>query len=361
MYLMHFPALNNFHRRCFLTTTTYFTSVLDFQFSNLSLSIQHIHSSNESFDLAHSIDGYCLSSDTFSQPTPSGNPPAYFRTHSSHPKTLWHPVENLRSPRPRRRLTTAATRGTQRMPCRSCLITPLEDYKLTSTSKVITGSADMINIVNVKPDSHGKMFHAFIHKDLLCYYSPYYTAALKGGFSEAQNDTITIELPKKLMSELVSWLYSGTITSDEHTDLMKLYVFADEKMMLALRRSIMSRLVQAQAYWFRMEVKGAMSYLKRIPQNSGLFRYLVEFWACVWSQTDAALDLANMDDNKRIPRLFFYQALQRLAELVRNRNEKAGPITSSLVTACNFHEHISIDEWEESTSSGHTHCDLYVY
>jgi hypothetical protein len=64
----------------------------------------------------------------------------------------------------------------------------------------------MINIVNTRSNDDGKTFHASVHKELVCYYSQYYTAALKGGFSEAKKDTIIIELHHNLMTDLV---YSG--------------------------------------------------------------------------------------------------------------------------------------------------------
>lgn len=81
----------------------------------------------------------------------------------------------------------------------------------------------------MKINSQNKSFSATVHRELLCYYSPYYTAALKGGFAEAQTNTITVDLSDEETADLVSWLYSGQIISSYYSQLFDVYVFADEK------------------------------------------------------------------------------------------------------------------------------------
>ncbi|CAD0100363.1 unnamed protein product [Aureobasidium mustum] len=156
---------------------------------------------------------------------------------------------------------------------------------LTSSSKIIASSSDMIQIVGSKPDKDGKIFRAAVHKELLCYFSAYYTAALKGGFSESKKDTITMELPYDQMQDLISWLYTGKLLSHTTSPLLKFYIFADEKMMLALRRSIMTQLIYCQDQDMDiLLLADAMPCLKVLPQNSGLFRYMVDFWVHRGSQ-----------------------------------------------------------------------------
>jgi len=204
----------------------------------------------------------------------------------------------------------------------------------------------MINIVNTEPDEDDKTFHACVHKDVLCYYSSYYTAALKGGFSEAKQDTVTMELPEYQMRNLVQWLYTGTLISDDESELAGLYFFADEKMMLAMRRSIMSRMVRFHGLANGMDSKDAMSYLHRLPQNSDLFRWLVDHFADLWIRsTDSMHDMETLKYDERVPRAFFYQALSRLTTMVRDGDR----YETTLDTPCNFHEHLSQDEWRQST------------
>jgi hypothetical protein len=228
---------------------------------------------------------------------------------------------------------------------------------LNNRSKIITTSVEMINIVNTSPDRDGKMFHAYVHKELLCFYSQYYTAALMGGFAEAKNDTVTLNLSYPQMRDLVSWLYTGTITACDEIYLMKLYVFADEKMMLALRRSIMSKIVRSLDLDCPMQAQEALPYLKSLPQNSGLFLYLLDHWAGVWSQTDSRFEMAACDSDKRIPRFFFYELLGKLGCMVQD----GGPSIASLETACNFHEHLNHEEWNESMLPLRMHLpDLFL-
>jgi hypothetical protein len=224
---------------------------------------------------------------------------------------------------------------------------------LIYVSKTITSSPEMINIVNTKPGSNGKPFHASVHKDLLCYYSPYYTAALKGGFSEAKRDTITMELPYDLMADLISWLYSGTMISRGKTNLMDLYVFADEKMMLAFRRSIMSRLIECHDPENIIAVEDAIPYIKRLPQHSGLFRYFVDYWAYIWGQGDTKLGMATFDVDKRIPREFFYQVVDKLGSITKRNNATAG--TTTLNSACYYHEHVDRSELSKSMFPPYPH------
>ncbi|KAI4765859.1 hypothetical protein E4T52_02780 [Aureobasidium sp. EXF-3400] len=209
--------------------------------------------------------------------------------------------------------------------------------------------ADMINVVNTIPDDNGETFHAFVHKELLCHYSLFYAAALKDGSSESNKDTVTIPLPNDLMETLVSWLYSGIITSGFEDYLTDLYSFADRHSMLALRRSIMSRLILSQDLDadYPMDVQTAIPHLKHLPQDSGLFRYLVDYWVIVWSQTDSRFQLAALDSDRRIPRMFFYQALLKLSFRVEDK----GP-GRDLKIACNYHEHVNRDEWSEKAACG---------
>jgi hypothetical protein len=204
----------------------------------------------------------------------------------------------------------------------------------------------MINVVNTDPKNEGKTFRAFVHKELLCFYSPYYTVALQGGFPEAKKDTMTMELPWFQMRNLVSWLYSSTLTDGEECDLTDLYVFADEKMMLALRRSIMSRLIEVHDLVLPMKAEEVVPYLRRLPQNSGLFRYMVDYFGRVWSTTGTQYEMETLDRDQRLPRAFFYQVVEKLCWMI----ECGGISTDALKAACNFHEHVNYFEWVNSMS-----------
>lgn len=214
----------------------------------------------------------------------------------------------------------------------------------------------MIEIVNSKPDKDGKTFSAVVHKELLCFFSPYYTAALKGGFSEAKKDTITIDLEFDLMRDLVSWLYTGNFTRYESSHFLDLYLFADEKMMLALRRSIMTVFVGVQEVGYKdMDEDETIAFLQQLPATAGLFRYLVDYWVVLWSQGHFDCEVEGMDSEKQIPKAFFYQALRRFSRVASSKAvRKSGAetlLTDSMTNACNYHEHVSKEEWKYSEST----------
>ncbi|KAL2026835.1 hypothetical protein VTO58DRAFT_102815 [Aureobasidium pullulans] len=88
-------------------------------------------------------------------------------------------------------------------------------WNITHTSYIISTSTDMIELRATNVDSHSEFgvdgpntapFKALVHKDLLCFYSPYYRAALKGEFAEAKQDFLTLDLPATQARRFVSWL-----------------------------------------------------------------------------------------------------------------------------------------------------------
>ncbi|KAF1346264.1 hypothetical protein BDV97DRAFT_372232 [Delphinella strobiligena] len=60
-------------------------------------------------------------------------------------------------------------------------------------------------------DQNSCLHSVFVHKELLCFYLPYYHVAIKGGFAESGQRTFTIEGTKTTLSALLHWLYSGNI------------------------------------------------------------------------------------------------------------------------------------------------------
>jgi hypothetical protein len=190
----------------------------------------------------------------------------------------------------------------------------------------------------------GVSFHASVHKELLCYYSPYYTTLLKS--SKVKKDTISLDLWKTHAHALVCWLYTGTLpgTGDDLDDLMQLYCFADETEMLALRRSIMSRIIESET----LDPEELTKYLRALPENSGLFRYLVDKWAVVWNQPYYA-DMSNFDEHEAIPRGFLYKALEKLANMIEDKDK--GTTAATLAVVCNYHEHSNVSEWNASILS----------
>jgi hypothetical protein len=202
----------------------------------------------------------------------------------------------------------------------------------------------MVTVVSTRSQYDPEPFRASVHKELLCYYSEYYTAVLKSGSSSTKKDDIKLNLSYHQASHLVCWLYTATIAieDDEESDVMGLYVFADEKKMLALRRSIMSRIIE----FSYMDKYEGIRHLKDLREDCGLFRYMVDFFASEWSNGASTEHIANLDDDKGIPRIFFYQALSKLSDMVDNKDASM----ATLKVPCNYHEHSDVSEWHVSKS-----------
>ncbi|KAI5211710.1 hypothetical protein E4T38_01138 [Aureobasidium subglaciale] len=129
-------------------------------------------------------------------------------------------------------------------------------------------------------------FNILIHRDLLCYFSPYYNAYLNGRSLESGQKQITFDLSKAQAKMLVSCLYSGRIPRDAgYSDLFDLYLFADVTPMLALKRSVMSHLhhrnvERGSRHGIRQdgpELELIMKVFDVLPKSSGLIRWLADW------------------------------------------------------------------------------------
>lgn len=200
----------------------------------------------------------------------------------------------------------------------------------------------MIRIISLEDPYayHSEPFRASVHKELLCYYSAHYSSVLKGKSSEAKKGTIEVNLSYRQAHNFVRWLYTGTLELEETHELLYLYVFADKKEILALRRSIMSIIIEGH----ELEVDGSMTDLTHLSHSCGLFHYIVDLWACKWSQDGDCEDMEYYDEAKSIPRVFFYRALRKLALMVDERDT----CMAALKVPCNYHEDSSVSEWEAS-------------
>jgi len=201
----------------------------------------------------------------------------------------------------------------------------------------------MINVVSTGLRGDNGPFHAYVHKELLCAYSAHYSEVYKSILTEPTEDVVTMDLPGAQVHSLVTWLYTGTMSSSDPLELLELYAFADQKNMLALRRFLMSKLMTE----YYLEAEDSMPSLGRVSHNSGLFRYLVDLWASDWNQNaleDHTCQIAALDERKKIPRTFFYQLLRKFATMGDDKES----VLAALKVPCNYHEHLNASEWQES-------------
>ncbi|KAI4727166.1 hypothetical protein E4T49_05084 [Aureobasidium sp. EXF-10728] len=195
----------------------------------------------------------------------------------------------------------------------------------------------------------GKTFQAAVHKDLLCWFSTYYRAALKGGFSEATSQSLVLELNSECCYLLVSWLYTGrwAISDLRWRFLFNLYVFADKTDMLALRRSIMT-VVRTWRQDIRMlpVLEHAAIALKSLPSSSPLYRWLLDLYTHHW------MSYRKHPDDV-LPNEFLMAWVKRAA--ARKCVVTTGPCADCpccKAAICDFHEHESIEEWRSTCGAG---------
>ncbi|THV82064.1 hypothetical protein D6D26_10288, partial [Aureobasidium pullulans] len=116
---------------------------------------------------------------------------------------------------------------------------------------IVGRSSEMIQIQSQGNDDD-KLYRATVHKELLCFYSTYYTAAIKDQFSEAQKHLFTVELSYEQTRLFVTWLYSGRLEHQpdeliDEEDAYALYIFADQTDIIALRRTVMTFVIDSTA------------------------------------------------------------------------------------------------------------------
>ncbi|KAK6004755.1 hypothetical protein QM012_008617 [Aureobasidium pullulans] len=143
-------------------------------------------------------------------------------------------------------------------------------------SYIISKSHDAIQIKSQDDDSESPSI-ATVNKELLCFYSPYYTAAIKGSFSECHKKVFTLRLSALQTQMFVEWLYIGRYeyVSPQNDDIhmCALYILADQTDIIALRRTIMARM----RFCYRPMTPGLMvRTVSQLPGGSGLRRYLLE-------------------------------------------------------------------------------------
>ncbi|CAD0112098.1 unnamed protein product, partial [Aureobasidium uvarum] len=175
-----------------------------------------------------------------------------------------------------------------------------------------------------------------VNKELLCYFSPYYAAALNGRFAEANQQIFHVDLSGKQLHVFTNWIHTGRLDlhSWEREDRVMLYIFADLVDILALRRQIMTEKGTMERY---REVGLVFLHL---PSSSPLRRRIVDYYANHWKPEDdrydsiGALDIA-------VQREFFQEVVESENRAKANRQWGCSCCTN----VCHFHEHESEQEW----------------
>jgi hypothetical protein len=185
-----------------------------------------------------------------------------------------------------------------------------------------------------------------VQRSLLCHYSSYYQAALCGESKEATSSYITTGLDKDCEEFLVHWLYSGRLQEkrpvhDINTEqLFRLYIFADEKDFLALRRTIMNKLVDSGLYELPYPLIALVT--NSLPSSAPLYEYVVEWYIRHWHPS--------LDEDQSygdVPKEFLHRVMCGIAWIAGFR-DRGGVSCPCCADPCRYHEHKSREEWMQS-------------
>ncbi|KAG9659434.1 hypothetical protein KCU64_g3849, partial [Aureobasidium melanogenum] len=214
-------------------------------------------------------------------------------------------------------------------------------WKMEKVTQILSSTTDLIQLRPSDEDetkNSGDPFQAMVHKDLLCFFSTYYRAALQGGFLEASNKSVVLDLKTADCQYLVGWLYSGRLPDVSRNQLFGLYVFADKTDVLALRRAIMTRIVTSENQMLPAFSQAAVA-LNSLPSSSPLYRYLLDTYTHHWlSKYPTSEDM--------LPNGFLVDWIKRAADRTcKISEEPCSKYPCCEENSCNYHEHESVEEW----------------
>ena len=124
-------------------------------------------------------------------------------------------------------------------------------------------------------------FTVQIPESLLCYFSRYYNALLRGHFSEAGSESITLDLNAHQTKAFVTWMYSGQFAeSSDYPMLFGLYVFADRVDVPAMKKDIMTFIHKRSHRRGSPANDDAVKAFSSLPESCGLVRWILDRFAC---------------------------------------------------------------------------------
>ncbi|KAG9568788.1 hypothetical protein KCU71_g7233, partial [Aureobasidium melanogenum] len=165
-------------------------------------------------------------------------------------------------------------------------------WEVKKVSQILSNTTDIIQVTaspegdtddNAVAAKSSKPFQALIHKNLLCFFSTYYRAALQGGFLEAGNKSVILELDFENCQYFIGWLYSGRLPDVPMPGhLFELYIFADKTDILALRRAIMTKIMKMEHKTMPTFHEIAVA-LDSLPSTSPLYHWILDTCVHHWT------------------------------------------------------------------------------
>jgi len=202
-------------------------------------------------------------------------------------------------------------------------------------------------------------FTVQIPESLLCYFSRYYNALLRGYFSEAGSESITLDLSAHQTKAFVTWMYSGQFAeSSDYPMLFGLYVFADRVDVPAMKKDIMTFIHKRSHHRSSPAIDDAVKAFSSLPESCGLVRWILdrfahhenipvdtddEFETSVLAARGMGHEFSCRNTGMTVhadPCCNVIEKLRCNCQFCVGREEKA-----KKGQACAYHEHESVEEW----------------
>ncbi|KAI4842968.1 hypothetical protein E4T44_07004 [Aureobasidium sp. EXF-8845] len=198
-----------------------------------------------------------------------------------------------------------------------------------------------------------------VHKELLCFFSPYYTAALKGNFVEAQKDQFEVDLSGKQLESFAAWIYTGKLKVLTTTNYIALYILADQVDIMALRRDTVSDISRREAVF--LEYAEVRVVLKNVTQQSQLYRWMLNTYIAHWDTSSDDEDPCVIDSDTD-PDHLLANSIYKVMSGVAARGKKKSPYECPCCDdPCQYHEHESRAEWDAICGQDESlDCPIYL-
>ncbi|THY08726.1 hypothetical protein D6D01_09614 [Aureobasidium pullulans] len=215
-------------------------------------------------------------------------------------------------------------------------------------SEILSSSTETIELQS-DPSKNKEVFRSTVNKELLCFFSTYYVAAIKGHFYEAKQKLFTLDLNHAQTRTFKHWLCTGRLThantsawAVDKKCLFGLYIFADMTDNLALRRAIMSQLASELSEYGKL--------LSQLPKGSPLIPFCLDA-TVVDLELNEYLGIQTMKASRGVELLRWLQEdrVRFIMEGVNERRKRIDPEGKWHflweVNACDYHEHDNEEEW----------------
>lgn len=221
-------------------------------------------------------------------------------------------------------------------------------------------------MVALSPEGKTRKF--FVHKELLCYYSPYYRTLLSGRWEDGKRRrSFVAETTQPALALFVKWLYTNDLSDamsvKRWDDLAELYTFAHPSLVMALQRDIIDTFLddhlEAKVFC-GFDYATIANVYRRLPTDSPLIRFIVVTHVHHWTPE---AETAEVKERRQIhaPVEFLLAVMEGQAELIQDRNAvsrstrnatKFGSKRCAMCRGdfCDFHAHESEEERAASKS-----------